>query len=418
MKLTFVITNDKHHQAMMWPVAQRMATRHSIHCLSFAEFRGLDTPMNAWKRLGATVTRVPPRNVRPKPQTADAIVAIGAAGGAGRGRLHAMVWHGLLHPFVRLKSPDLLILPNDTAFPSNYLVAKLKRRGIPYLLVQEGIRFALPGETAGAYGTGGGDVACWGPGSAAFFRSQGVPDSKIHVTGNPRYDDIVGQDWQAAAAKLKADGALPPRYLLFASNPIDDQGLCTTQQKYEWFRRFAEQAVPALDSMNLSLAVKLHGRDSILAFRDVLGPFENRVVFLGPGNIHAQLTGAEAVVVWASTVGLEAILHDVPIGVLDIPGHGHVFDYVDRGAAVGLDSAAALAPQIHALLKEDRPRFERARAYLEHHLSRRGRSAEAVEALIESKLQAVGNADSISSRSSRRRQADRRPRPTVLSSRR
>lgn len=387
MNLTFVITNDKHHHEMMLPLAQQLAARHRIHCVSFCEFRGLDTPLAPWQAIGATISRVPPRNIRPKPGTADALVAFGESAGASRSRLHALIWRGLLRHFAKLQSPDLVVVPNDAAYPSSYLCADLKRRRIPFVLVQEGIRFPWGTPVKVAYGSGGANaIACWGEGAVDFFTGQGVPTDTLHATGNPRYDAIVQNDWAQESSQLKRSGVLPKRYLLFVSNPIDDQGFCSRAEKLAAFAEFCNRTLPIARAVGLTLAVKLHGRESEQEFMSVLKPGDTDVRFLREGAIHAVLRGAEAVVVWASTAGLEAILHDRPLGVLEVPRRGFIFDYVERGAALGLTLGPALPEQLRQLLQCARERREKAKRYLDWHLACRGYSAVRIAELIESML--------------------------------
>ncbi len=87
------------------------------------------------------------------------------------------------------EAPDVVVVPNDAAFPYDRIAAAAARRGLPLVLVQEGIRFPLPVETGqDAYGLGGADVlAAWGEASADYFRQRGVPGERIVVTGNPRF---------------------------------------------------------------------------------------------------------------------------------------------------------------------------------------------------------------------------------------
>lgn len=388
MQLTFVITNDRHHQAMMWPVAQALSSRHRLHLLSFAEFRGMDTPVAAWRDIGASVCRVPPRNLRPRPQAAETLMSLGSSAAGSRSRLQALVWHGVLRHLVRIRAPHLVVLPNDSAYPGNYLVARLLRAGIPFVLVQEGIRFPLPGEANSAYGSGGAAaIACWGKRDVDYFASLGVSRERLHAVGNARYDAILAQDRRGDIEALRIAGALPLRYLLFAANPIDDQGFCDTETKYQAFRAFASQALPVLEARGIALALKLHGRESEAGYRRVLGPVAEQIAFVGATDVHTVLAGAEAVVVWASTVGLEGLLQGRPLGVLETPGHGHVFDYVDAGAALPLTPGPTLPAALERLLADDVAQRRRALDYLDHRMACRGRSTSAVTELVESTLQ-------------------------------
>lgn len=383
--LTFVITNNSHHYAMMRPLAQQMAARgHRIRFVSFCEFRGLRTPLAELEADGFTVRRVPPMKIRPSPKATEGVLAVVAPN--SRSHLYTLFWHGLLRHFARVGQADLVIVPNDSVFPCNYLCERLKRQGMPFLLIQEGIRFPLPCEEKVAYGTAGGDVACWGEGSADYFASVGAARERLHVTGNPRYDPIVRADWKAEAEQLRQRGLLPERYMLFATNPVNTQGLCSEQAKLESFSRFVEQALPVLEEAGLTLAVKLHGSELEESYRAAIGPLASQVRFLREGGIHAVLAGCEALVIWASTVGLEGLLHGASLAVLETPGNGHVFDYVERGAAFPLFAGEPLAPQLRAWLAPDEVRRKAGAAHVDRHLACRGEAVPRTVDLIESLL--------------------------------
>jgi hypothetical protein len=76
--------------------------------------------------------------------------------------------------------------------------------------------------------------------------------------------------------------------------------------------------------------------------------------------------------VWASTAGLEALLFGLPLGVLPVPGHGYVFDYVRKDAAHGLADDAALAALV------DGVPATRASEFLNDYVANRGRAAAAI----------------------------------------
>ena len=385
-QLTFVITNNFHHYAMMRPLARAMAGQgHRIRFVSFCEFRGLKTPVAELEADGFTVRCVPPVRIRPSPKSTEGLLALAAPTGS-RNHLYTLFWHGLLRHFARVGQPDLVVVPNDSVFPCNYLCARLQRQGIPFLLIQEGIRFPLPCEPKIAYGTAGGDVACWGEGSADYFASMGAARERLHVTGNSRYDPILQTDWKAEAAALRQRGLLPERYALFATNPVNTQGLCSEAEKLASFRAFVEQALPVLRQAGLTLAAKLHGSEPESSYRQALGSLVDEVRFLREGNIHAVLAGCEALVVWASTVGLEGLLHGANLAVLETPGNGHVFDYVERGAAHPLFADRPLAPQVAAWLQPDAGRRAAGAAYVDRHLAHRGEATARTVGLIDSLL--------------------------------
>jgi hypothetical protein len=73
----------------------------------------------------------------------------------------------------------------------------------------------------------------------------------------------------------------------------------------------------------------------------------------------------------------------VPLGVLEIPGAGFVYDYVERGAAAGLTWERPMAGQVCELLTGAVCDKQAARDYIEYSLSTIGEAAERVTELID-----------------------------------
>jgi hypothetical protein len=266
------------------------------------------------------------------------------------------------------------VLPNDSAFPYDRIAAVLRAREIPFVLIQEGIRFQLPGvEPDRSYGSGGASaIAAWGPSSARYFESVGVPAERIHLTGSPRFDNLD---------RVEGEETGSPRTLLLITNPIDTLGLCTSSEKYDLVRRFVDECRTLLSEHGFQLTVRLHSGESEQVYRDALSLADTNsaVIFDSQTDLYCQIRQSLAVVTLASTVGLEALLLGVPLGVIEIPRRGFVFDYVSSGAACGLTWSRPMAPQIGRLLTRD-PRVPE--EYLSRHFAVRGQSTEMVARLI------------------------------------
>lgn len=368
--IDFVISSPGHHVAQILPLFEPLRRQAGVRCrvLSLCEFRGFATPVETIRAAGADCVRIVPRWVRPSP-------SVGAGGRQGSPRRRwsrELAWALLLGP--RLSNiwrqpAGLVVVPNDVAFPYDRLVALLRGRGVPYVLLQEGIRFPLPSaanETA--YGTGGAvAIAAWGETSAEYFRLQGVPGERIFPTGNPRFDALPEQ---TPPRLRRPDGKR--KVLLLVTNPIDDQGFCSTEQKMALFHRFAEGLEPMFEEGDLELWVRPHRRESAEAYaRAVDDLHPHRIAVRATESLHDLLAAADAVVVTASTVGLEALLFDRPLAVLELPGVGFVHDYVQRGAAVGLRWSESLPEQIGSLLGGGAPARERVQRYLAKSLATR-----------------------------------------------
>jgi len=281
----------------------------------------------------------------------------------------------------------LAVLPNDAAFPYDHIVSQLREGRVPFILLQEGIRFPLPGtEPNRAYGTGGAEaIAAWGAASAEYFRSVGAAADRVFLTGNPRFDGLKATNWSKVGAELKSRLGLRGECLLLLSNPIDDLGFCSRREKLALIRSFVASIRPRLDGGDLTLLLRLHGsesEDAILCALQPLGLGERVRVVTGSA-LYSLLSIASGAVIMASTVGLEALLLGVPLAVLRIPRVGYVHDYVSAGAGLPVDPDAPSPGAIDELLAAwHASSREKVAAYVSRHLSHREDSTERVVGVI------------------------------------
>ena len=296
--------------------------------------------------------------------TALAGASPSSSGRALKRAARAFAWSVLLRArteYVLARArPDVVAVMNDAAFPYDAICEVAWRKRIPVVLLQEGVRFPLPTEerTRTPYGGSALTAICaWGERSAEHF-GKVARGARIVVTGNPRYDAIDLERTRAEGRALRERLGLSGRLVGFLSNPIDDQGFCTTAEKLALFEAFLSAAAPSLAAEQATVVVKLHPREDPGAFREAAGRSPAKVVMAADAPVLPLLSALDAGVVLTSTVGLEALLFDVPIGALEIPGAGHVFDYVESGAALALHADARARDEVqHAaerLWREER----------------------------------------------------------------
>jgi len=389
-RIDFVISNDGHHAWMFQPVVEalrRVSNTFDIRVISLCEFRGLNTPVELFNQEEVRIEKIMRTSFRR-----------GSAGSQNRNLGYTLLrrlarkaaWSLTLRK--RLQTcfetrPDLVVLPNDAAFPYDRICRLLKDYAIPFILVQEGVRFPLPNAEGDEYGRNGASaIAAWGENSSDFFLRQGVKREKIHLTGNPRFDSIWRTDWNGKAEELRRaldlDGA---RILALFTNPIDDQGFCTTRGKLDLVRTFVDRLEPLFDDPEFLLIIKLHGREEKDDYDEICSrsPHAGRIRVLQGGSTYSVFSVAAASIVFASSVGLEALLFGSPLGVLEIPGYGFVYDYVSSGAAVGIYSENnRIRDQIELLMKPDARREEQAKQYVRRNLVCLGAATERVTELV------------------------------------
>ncbi len=323
---------------MAYPVLTELLARgYRVRLISLCELRRMNTPDT--RQLAIPAVRLFPFTFRSL-TTSFGSSGIGDNQSVFRNFLRFLLWFFVLRPnlvkAVRIY-PAVSIVPNDVAFPFNYICRYLTSRKIPFLLMQEGIRFPLPNERGGkVYGSNGAKVIlAWGEKSAAFFRSLGL---KAQVSGCPRYDAILKTDFTAELKKIDSELCPGDFNILFASNPIDDQGFCTTEEKlrlFEKFLLFARSRFPG----QTKIFLRLHPRENPALFRAVVQKldFSGFVVEAQPYSLFALFRRTQLTVIFASTIGLEALMFGVNLCVIKIPHHGYVFDYVSSGVAIPLD---------------------------------------------------------------------------------
>lgn len=380
--VAFVFSNPRHHLEMMAPVAEEL-TRRNVTCtlVSLAELRGFETPRQSGAR------RVIPMNVRRRTRTPSDRGGDDHAWQRG-GLAKKLVWMLGLAPRLRwmLHRARVIVVPNDAVYPYSELVDQLHRTRARTILMQEGIRFAMPeGYTGPQYGGAVSAAVCaWGEGSKDFFRAGRVPESRIAVTGAPRLDDLDLAAWRAQGQALRESLKLSAAPIAFLSNPIEVQGYGSKRDKLDLFARFLAGAAPVLQAGNIPVVVKSHLHEDPGDYARVAAasPIPGLVTILDSGPTFAAIAAARAIVVLTSTVGLEALTFGLPLGVLEIPGHDFAFEYVQRGAAVPI-RLASVARGIEQLLAQDDTRTAAGQAFVRRHLHDRGRARYNVADVIE-----------------------------------
>lgn len=386
----FLIANNGHHAETARTVAHELL-RRGLECrlVSICELRGLDSPQDETLTTGLGLHRLVPHRIRRSPSLRGGAVVRRPK---LRALSHLVLWHGYLKRRVRAwlrQTPRLVTVPNDAAFPYSYICRELRKREIPFVLLQEGIRFTeTVFEESGILEqgrSGANAIACWGATSAEFFRQRGAPTNSVHLTGNPRFDHIAATDWSPPARHL--DKTLPSGQptVSILTNPIDLWGFCSNAEKMRLIESFIEGLADLFETTDLRLILKNHRQESFQDYKAVAANsgYPDRIAVVPDAPLYPLLRLSDAAVILASTVGLEALLLGVPLAVLEVPGTGFIHDFVSGGAARGITWSRPLATQVEALIDGSSKIDASVMAYLDRTLSARGRATQAVGDLLE-----------------------------------
>jgi len=321
MNIAIVITNPNHHLEMTIDAAKKLKEMgHDPFYVSLCEFRRMTTPVEKLESYNIPFFKQKPISEDLKPSSGAS--TLGSNQSFLRKILREIFWRIKLKPFITssLKAADVVLLMNDTAFPGDRISSHLISRKIPFCLMQEGIRFPLPGEGGSSYGSAGASkLFVWGQRSAQYFRQVAKSQTEVVITGSPRFDTFLKE------MRLLEDPN--ERILGVFTNPIDDQGFCNKQQKLDLFESFVRRSESYLRSKEVILGVKCHPREDINEYLDIANKYVETVSL--DRDIKRAIGQVQAGVIMASTVGLELLGSNKSLGQLEIPGYGWVFDYTE-----------------------------------------------------------------------------------------
>lgn len=331
MKLAILITNPNHHLELTLGLARLWKQRgDEVVYVSLCELRRMRSPEEVFQKEGLDFVKFTelPGNLKPS----SGKKSLGKSNSRLRALVQKAFWLLKLKPFIKrsFRGADKVLLMNDAAFPGDRICKWLNSKSIPFYLMQEGIRFPLPAESEVKYGGGGArKVLAWGKRSAEHFEKVADRDTKIVVTGSPRFNRF-----------LKEVGDMPDlrgteKVLGVFTNPIDDQGFCTKDKKLELFESFLIRTADYINHNEITLALKCHPREDLSGYTEIAHKYVGKVEEL-PASILEAIMRVHAGVIMASTVGLELLGAERPIAQMEIPEFGYVFDYTDDKSVVKL----------------------------------------------------------------------------------
>lgn len=325
-----------------------------------------------------------------------------------RARMLRIVFGGRADARALIDGAGAVVIGNDFSPFERLVVQEARRAGVASILVQDGV-IALEGDHAGGgarsgstlvtlakralsllglpfapkpYGLGGCDAVCvYGPSTADALIRRGVPQATIHVTGQPRYDTPAAAP-DAAATRRRRQGPI-----VVTTQPFSRYGLASAADET---RTFAHMIAAA--AAHGRTVVKLHP-DTDQASRAALqAAAPDGVRFEQQSPIEALLADARAVVTLSSTTALEAMLHGVPVVVVDAPGFPTTLPYIESEAVEAARTPDEIGEAIGRALAGDLRAGPRERFLAAHLAPLDGRAAVRVAAAALAAVAAKQNA--------------------------
>ncbi|MCX5277766.1 MULTISPECIES: hypothetical protein [Streptomyces] len=256
-----------------------------------------------------------------------------------RASVHAELW---LNDLLGQVGPHTVLVSNDTSPLGVLAVHSAEARGLNTVLVQHG---AWTSESVTWPALHSRHIVVMGERDVAPARAGARhPKAEIHVLGQPRFDTLIGVNLKAQRRymeKLLARAMEPPgQIMVWACQPLSPEQLEAQADL------LVTGMAQAIDQWGLVIAP--HPAQGSEAFAAILR--SNPQVAVADGAVGARgcLAAADALVSVYSTCGIEALLVDVPVLELKLPGQ-RTLGLAEHGLARPCSAAAEVTQALDQL---------------------------------------------------------------------
>lgn len=291
---------------------------------------------------------------------------------------------GVMSKFIKEIEPDAIVFTNDRNALEYALTSVAYRYQIPSLLIQAGIRkdLAQPGENVRRHGEGGcSRVLAWGQDGFDYFKMVGVPVDRIVITGNPRIDDFVKRCSSLSKNEVRQQIRIRPdgHVILFATNPINIIGLASLEEYIESIKVVITQVESIGAEENITMIVKPHRVELAMGYHEQHGIVQlcsksEHVHYLQDITLDSAIAATDMVLVFNSTVALEAALMGKRVGLVNIFGLNLGVDFAEKGLAVELKDIQQLKSFVLNTINEG----EAVQPNIQHYVQNIGSSASCI----------------------------------------
>ncbi|GHJ35418.1 hypothetical protein [Streptomyces sp. TS71-3] len=257
----------------------------------------------------------------------------------------ALELEGWLDEALAVVRPRAVVVSNDTSPLGMLAVHAAERHGAATVHVQHG---AWVPEAVAWPALHSRELVVMGERDAALARTWARhPKAEVHVLGQPRFDPLPqsGREEQRRHLRelLAAAGAdRRCRIAVWACQPFGPDRL--RKQARELLEGLAAAKEP------WSLVIAPHPAQAPDALSEIVRSHEHVTVAVADAQVGARgsLAGADALVSVSSTCGIEAVLLDVPVLELSLPGDP-TLRLAEHGAALDCPAASSIVTALDAV---------------------------------------------------------------------
>lgn len=254
----------------------------------------------------------------------------------------AVLLHELARRALSRLRPDAVYVNKDYDFLGTCVCAAARELGIPSYTMLHGLQPA----DCSCQPLVADKVFCWGPESRDWYLAIGSPAERVLVSGNPAFDQMLrqGRDAERQGATRRQLGVPKGhRILLVGTTPISS----------EENRALLDGCLAAVAGIEgLTVVLKPHPAESPQRYAEEPLVTQGGALLLRPDQLSAQdaINVSDAVAVYNSTLGLEALIAGKRLFVLDWLPKKTMISYAKAIPALCYNSPAELGAGLRGLV--------------------------------------------------------------------
>jgi len=203
----------------------------------------------------------------------------------------------------------------------------------PYLSGKSGCsRIAVPGDYA-----------------RNLFIEQGVPPDSIVITGQPRFDGILSKSFDRTAFRKQLKLAPDKPVVSLLTDAQVEHRLWTARRR----RDFISKVLVSFSELpEAQFVIKIHPHESPTDYQRAVREKGWDIPVSKDIPLHELINASDVVLTGVSTTGLETLIFNKPLIILNFYNQAEYIPYVSSGVAVGVDKARELPAAIRKVLRD------------------------------------------------------------------
>lgn len=250
----------------------------------------------------------------------------------------------IIEKVIDREKPKIIVVMNDRYWSSRGIIEIGKVKNIPTVGIQDAIGADVPQ----SWIVSADKLAIYGNYMKEMLVKKGVLESRLVITGDPRYDYISccqnGFKKEEVYQQLNID--IQKKIIVFASQL---HGF-----KYEENKKlFCGLSRAMLSLPTVQLVVKLHPFDFPEIVNKITSEVDtNNIIIIKDIDLHKLLNTCEILMTVCSTVALEAMILNKPVIIVNLTNKSDLVPYVNKGAALGIYKEEDIANGIKMIMED------------------------------------------------------------------